>query len=190
MRAAQHIVYQSKNTVSESFDALLDAAVSEANALIEATRGEKSTIIAMRDSYGARMSQSFAFLRDIPSMDASLTDIRRDLETFTADNKWTKIFEICFLFKNLDILRMQEAIAEAISFTAKKFGSRGSGFVLNGTNFMDREPVPEETSGRSTVVTVCKKDGIKVDSTPIRPLPERDLWFERVWGKYRDLTEK
>jgi hypothetical protein len=55
---------------------------------------------------------------------------------------------------------------------------------------MDRQPVPEETSGRSTVVTVCKTGGIKVDTTPIRPLPDRDLWFERVWGKYRALTEK
>ena len=190
MRAAQHIVYQSSNKISESFDSILAEAVSEADALIDATRAEKSTLIAMRDHYGARMSQSFAFLRDIPSMETSVKEIRRDLETFTADNKWSSVFEICFLFKNLDILRMQEAIAEAISFTAKKFGSRGSGFVLNGTDFMDRQPVPEETSGRSTVVTVCKNGGIKVDTTPIRPLPDRDLWFERVWGKYRALTEK
>ena len=190
MRAAQHIVYQSTNKVSPDFDALLDAAVCEANAIIEATRAEKSTIIAMRDRYGARMSQSFAFLRDIPSMDSALKEIREDEKTFTEDNKWSSIYEICFLFKNLDILRMQEAIAEAISFTAKKFGSRGSGFVLNGTNFMDREPVAEDASGRGIVVTVSKDNGIKVGTTPIRPLPDRDLWFERVWGKYRALTEK
>ena len=190
LRAAEHIVYQSDNKVSPSFDALLGEAVKEADEIIAATKAEKSTIIGMRDTYGRRMSQNFAFLRDIPSMESAKEEIRRDLSTFTDDNKWRDIFEICFLFKNLDILRMQEAIAEAISYTAKKFGSRGSGFVLNGTNFMDREPVAEDASGRGIVVTVRKDGGIKVDTTPIRPLPDRDLWFERVWGKYRALTEK
>lgn len=191
MRAAEHIVYQSNNTVSENFDSILAAAIKEADALIEKTHAAKSTIIRKRDEYGKRMSESFAFLRDIPSMDSAEKLIKADLESFTEDNKWASVYEISAMFKNLDILRMQEAIAKTVLYVAKNFGSRGSGFVLDGTNFMDRCPNPEETSGREKVVTARKTDGeISIACVPVRPLPERDLWFERVWGKYRALTEK
>lgn len=191
MRAAEHIVYCSDNTVSPSFDSILDAAIAESDELIRKTYDKtNSTLIAIRDKYGRRMSQNFAFLRDIPSMEIAKAEIRDDISSFAEDNKWSNVFEICQLFKNLDILRMQEAIAEAISYTAKKFGSRGSGFVLSGGNFMDRNPVPENTDGREKVVTVHKNGGLLIDCIAIRPLPSRDLWFERVWGKYRAMTEK
>ena len=99
--------------------------------------------------------------------------------------------ELPFLFKNLDILRMSEAVAEAICYTARTFGSRGSGFVLSGTDFMDRTPLPEREDGRASVVTVKKGNGIEIDTVPVRPIPvDRDLWFERVWGKFREKTEK
>lgn len=191
LRAAEHIVYQSNNRVSESFDSILDSAVKEANEIIEKTHAEKSTVIKMRDAYGKRMSEGFAFLRDISSMDAAEASIKCDLKAFENDNKWASVYEIPAIFKNLDILRMQEAIAKTIAYTAKSFGSRGSGFVLNGGSFMDRCPVPENTEGRAQVVTAVKRDGeITIECVPVRPMPERDLWFERVWGKYRALTEK
>ena len=192
MRAAEHVVYRSENTVSENFDNILAEAVAEANTLIEATRGEKSTLIEMGEKYSTRMSESFAFLRDIPKMKAALADIEADKESFAKDNKWRSTYEIFKLFKNLDVLRMEEAIAKTISYTASAFGSRGSGFVLDGTNFMDRCPIPEDASGREKIVTVKKVSGkIEIDTVPVRPIPEsRDLWFEKVWGKYRALTEK
>ena len=166
--------------------------MAEADAIIAATRGEKSTVVAMRDKYSARMSQHFAFLRDIPSMERAAADIAADKASFTEDNKWKNVWDIPHLFKNLDILRMEEAIAETISYTAKTFGSRGSGFVLSGGDFMDRLPVAEDTSGREKIVTVTKRGGaLEIDCVPVRPIPrERDLWFEKVWGKYRALTEK
>ena len=191
LRAAEHIAYKSENTVSESFDKILEDAVNEANALIEATRADASTLISMNEKYSARMSQYFAFLRDIPSMEKAKGDIKSDIESFTRDNKWKNVYELFLLFKNLDIIRMEEAIAETISYTAKNFGSRGSGFVLEGTDFMDRCPIPEEPSGREKIVTVTKRSGIEIECVPVRPIPKsRDLWFEKVWGKYRALTEK
>ena len=192
LRAAEHIVWKSDNLPSESFDSIALAAVAEADAIIAATRGEKSTVIAMRDKYSARMSQHFAFLRDIPSMERALLDISADKASFSEDNKWKNVWDIPHLFKNLDIIRMEEAIAAAISYTAKTFGSRGSGFVLSGGDFMDRLPVAEDASGRERIVTVTKREGkLEIDSVPVRPIPtQRDLWFEKVWGKYRELTER
>ena len=137
------------------------------------------------------MSQYFAFLRDIPEMEKALLDIKRDTESFTEDNKWKSIYDIPHLFKNLDILRVSEAVAEVISYTAKSFGSRGSGFVLSGDDFMKRAPIPENTEGREKIVTVKKCGTLKIECVDRKPIPKsRDLWFEKVWGKYRALTEK
>jgi succinate dehydrogenase/fumarate reductase flavoprotein subunit len=98
MRAAEHVVYRSENTVSENFDNILAEAVAEANTLIEATRGEKSTLIEMGDKYSSRMSESFAFLRDIPKMREALEDIEADKKSFAKDNKWHSTYEIFKLF--------------------------------------------------------------------------------------------
>ncbi len=185
MRAAEHIVYQSKNTVSENFDAIVKATVDTANELIEKTKSDTSTLKAMRNRYGKRMSRDFAFLRDISVMSASIEEIGSDIDSFTEDNLWKEYSEIPALFKNLDIIRMQEAVAATILYTAKEFGSRGSGYVLDGTDFMDRLPVAENTDGRGKIVTVNKSEGISARCVPVRPIPtDRDLWFERVWNKY------
>ena len=191
LRAAEHIAYQSKNTVSPRFDEILAEAVSEADALIEATKGEGSTVLGARDKYSSRMSQYFAFLRDIPEMEKALEGIKSDVVSFTDDNKWKSVYDIPHLFKNLDILRVSEAVAEVITYTAKSFGSRGSGFVLAGEDFMMRNPIPEKTEGREKIVTVKKCGTLKIECVDRKPIPKsRDLWFEKVWGKYRALTEK
>ena len=191
LRAAEHIAYRSKNTVSPRFDEILAEAVSEADALIEATKGEGSTVLGARDKYSSRMSQYFAFLRDIPEMEKALEGIKSDVASFTEDNKWKSVYDIPHLFKNLDILRVSEAVAEVITYTAKSFGSRGSGFVLAGEDFMKRNPIPEKTEGREKIVTIKKCGTLKIECVDRKPIPKsRDLWFEKVWGKYRALTEK
>lgn len=188
MRAAEHIVYQSKNTVSESFESIVKAAVDSANALIEKTKSDSSTLKSMRNRYGKRMSRDFAFLRDISVMSASIEEIGADINSFSEDNLWKEYSEIPSLFKNLDIIRMQQAVAVTILYTAKEFGSRGSGYVLDGTDFMDRLPVAENTDGRAKIVTVNKSESISARCVPVRPIPvDRDLWFEKVWNKYNAI---
>ena len=192
LRAAQHIVYDSAAVPSDNFDKIAEAAKKEASALIEATKGERSTLSVMRARYASRMSGSFAFLRSIPDMKEALPGIGEDLEQFVQKNRWASPDEIPDLFKNLDIIRTSRAIATAILYTAERFGSRGSGFVLDGGDFMDRIPRPEDESGRGQIVTVKKDgDGLKIEVVPVRPIPVgRDLWFEKVWGAYRRRTEK
>ncbi len=190
MRAAEHIVYQSHCRPSRNFEEIAGMAAAEADAFLKATRAEISTLTFMRQAYSRRMSRSFAFLRDIPAMEGEAEEIRRDLSVFQEQNKWTEYREVPMLFKNLDMIRMQEAIAESICYTAKKFGSRGSGFVLSGGNFMDRKPAAEDVRGREQIVTVRKKDGAVItECVPVRPIPERNLWFERVWDEYRNRTD-
>ena len=190
MRAAEHIVYQSENAVSDNFDGILNEAVKKADALIEVTRGESCTLKDMKRAYGKRMSRDFAFLRDISAMSGEMERITADISAFDKQNKWCEYSEIPSMFKNLDIIRMQWAVATAILYTAKHFGSRGSGFVLDGGDFMDRSPVAENETGRANVVTVKKDDGLSVVCVPVRPIPQRELWFEKAWNKFNHIRSK
>ena len=84
---------------------------------------------------------------------------------------------------------MQEAIALSMIEAAKIFGSRGSGYVTRG-NCLDRNPVAEAEAGRGLVLTAVKSDGkIKTGKTPVRPIPKRELWFEKAWNTYKQIKE-
>jgi len=181
LRAAQHIAYDADNSVSENFDSILSAAIAEETAFIESTRGESSTVIATREKYQKRMSKSFAFLRSLPDMRAALADISADLDAFSVENSWASPIDIPQLYKNLDIIKMQKLIGSAILYTAERFGSRGSAFVTDGGDVMDRRPLPENTEGRGEVVVASAGE---IKCVPVRPIPERELWFERAWNKY------
>ena len=191
LRAAQHIVYESDNKVSRHYERILSDALRETRSLIDATSGEKSTLARTREKYQKRMSRDFAFLRDISSMTGAAEEISRDLNGFIYDNKWKDICEIPMLFKNLDIIRMQEIISKVILETAKSFGSRGSAFVLDGGSFMDRSPLPEEVSGREKIIVARGQNGkTNICSVPIRPIPDAELWFEKAWNRFRERTHE
>ena len=187
LRAAQHIAYDADNSVSENFDSILSAAIAEETAFIESTRGESSTVIATREKYQKRMSKSFAFLRSLPDMRAALADISADLDAFSVENSWASPIDVPQLYKNLDIIKMQKLIGSAILYTAERFGSRGSAFVTDGGDVMDRRPLPENTEGRGEVVVASAGE---IKCVPVRPIPERELWFERAWNKYNERVSR
>ncbi len=182
MRAAEHIASVADNSVSERFEEILGEAISCIDGIIARTQADCSTVRDMRETYAKRMSRAFAFLRDIGVMESALCEIESDLDSFEDKNKWSRVTEIPTLLKNLDIIKMQGAVARSMLFSAKKYGSRGSAYVLSGGDFMQREPIPENSEGRGYAVVL---DGECVSAVAIKPLPERDLWFESVWGKYR-----
>lgn len=74
-------------------------------------------------------------------------------------------------------------------YTAERFGARGSSFVLAEGSMMDRRPVPERTEGRGMIVTATKAGGITLDCVLVRPIPPRELWFEKVWNEFNANQE-
>lgn len=182
MRAAEHIASSADNTVSADYESILAAAISEVTRLVESTHGELSNLINMREKYAKRMSRAFAFLRDVTVMEEAMREIERDLAGFENDNSWKNVSEIPHLFKNYDIIKMQMAVAASMLFAAKNYGSRGSAYVLSGGDFMQRDPVAENADGRGYAVVLAENC---VEAVKVKPLPERNLWFESVWADYR-----
>lgn len=184
LRAARHIFLSGKKNVA-GFDNVLSSAVAEFNALFDKTKG-CSTVAEMREKYQTRMSKSFAFLRSTDDMAAELNNIYASLDRFVDENKWGKPYEIPQILKNLDIAYMSAAVGASILECASAFGSRGSSYVLGGDDFMARKPVPENEDGRSVVIT-AKSDGKRIvcGKRKVRPIPNRELWFEKVWNGFR-----
>lgn len=191
MRSAQHIAEQGDRTPSAHFETLAREALAWAEGLTEATRGERSTLGKQESRCRERMSRAFGFLRDISAMEKALEEIASDVASFREDNRWEKPAELPRLFKNYDSLLMAQAVAGSMVYTAKAYGSRGSSFVLRGGDFMDRSPLPEQEEGRDRVV-VLRKEGqaITLTAAPVKPIPDRDLWFETVWKEHQNRKSK
>ena len=182
MRAAEHIASVADNAASGNYEDILESAINEIESLVCNTRGESSTVLKMREKYSKRMSRAFAFLRDTDVMKEALVEIEQDLSNFEKDNSWEKVTEIPSVFKNYDIIKMQRAVAVSMLYAAENYGSRGSAYVLRGGDFMQREPIPENILGRDFSVVL---DSEGVGAVKVKPLPERNLWFESVWSEYR-----
>jgi succinate dehydrogenase/fumarate reductase flavoprotein subunit len=186
LQAARYIAYESEPRVCDSFDSIAAEAEKELMALFDATGSDESTVKAMQKQYEMRMSRYFAFDRRIPDMEDVLEEIKKDLASFTEHNKWTKPHEKVILLKNLDIIYCQEIIAASMLYTAKRFGSRGSALVRDAENNI----IPELMEGRKKIVTLKRDGEITINEREVRPIPDRNLWFEKVWGEFRRKTEK
>ena len=110
-------------------------------------------------------------------------EIDKDLEGFTAFNKWCHPCEIFEMYKNLDLLKMQRAIAHTALFTAARFGSRGSALVTAAGG----SPLPA-IDGAADHAVISAPHGVWCER--VRPIPERELWFERAWALHTAKKEK
>ena len=120
-----------------------------------------------------------------------MADLTGDVSTFERDNRWKTPAELPRLFQNYDSLLMGQAVARAMAYTARTYGSRGSSFVLRGGDFMDRDPLPEREEGRDRVVVLQKKgQAITLTAEPVKPIPDRELWFETVWKEHQNRKNK
>ena len=133
------------------------------------------------------MSENFAFIRDIGKMENGLSIIIDRKNNFIKENKWKEIYEIGQLFKNYDVIKMQEIIAKSMIYSAKNYGSRGSSFVIEEDDFLNRNTVAENKESRTKILCAVKNnDEICIKDRKRKPIPEnRDLWFEKVWNKYK-----
>ncbi len=190
MRAARSIAYKSRRENSARFYILLSLAVEETDRMIRATKSTETTLSKQRKAYQQNMSKCFAFLRKKDEMAQGKQIIEDQLKSFFKDNKWMTVKQIPYLLHNYDILLTQQAVALSMMEAAEKCGSRGSAFVCDG-DFMKRSPISENTAMRSRVITVqMKHETLQTNEYDVRPIPDRDLWFERVWGEHRRLTRE
>lgn len=190
LRAAEHIARRADRSPSPRFAEIAGREAENIRTWLAAMRGKTSTVAAMREQYQSCMSRSFAFLRDPADMKRAKRRLEQWKADFRTDNQWSSAHDLPHLFKNSEILDMAIAVADAMIFAAERYGSRGSALVGENCDPLSPDPVPEREEGRKEVLlTRSGQTGAPISSArPVRPIPERELWFETAWKTYREET--
>ena len=192
LRAAEHIARHADRAFSPDFEKIAERESNKLRALLDASQGEKPTVAEMRETYQKVMSKAFAFLRNLPEMKQTKDRLEERKAHFAQENRWASGKDIPQWFKNRELLDLALAVADAMIFAAERYGSRGSALVSESDDLLSPEPIPEREEGRKEVLlTRLDQNGKPVSSfRPVRPIPERELWFETVWKTYREETEE
>ena len=185
MRAARHVAFLSKQMPFDDFNAVLQEAVGQEEEFRQETYADKAVLTVWRERCQKEMSAHFSFVRKEEEMRKSLCLLQAMESQFSVENKWNTPRELCFLYKNREIIQTAVLVAESMIKAAERYGSRGSSFVLTQGDFMERKPMPEHESGRCERLIVNRMGGCtNWKAEPVDPIPNRELWFERAWNAF------
>ncbi|MDR0568351.1 MAG: FAD-binding protein [Spirochaetaceae bacterium] len=132
-------------------------------------------------------SASVTFLRTKENAENALAELDR-----LANTPIRRDTDIRNIFKAQEILLLSRLLYEAVLYYIERGGkSRGSYLILDRIG----ETVPlkdavETDSAFTDAVILSRYDGgsITTSSRPVRPIPDADTWFERVWRDWREKT--
>jgi succinate dehydrogenase/fumarate reductase flavoprotein subunit len=130
-------------------------------------------------------ARSAAFLRSRAGSAASLAlfaEMEGAAFTVAAD-------ELGAFFRFKEALLLSRLLHHSIIHYIDAGGlSRGSSAILEGALRVPLEGFPQDTAFHDAVLlTRCDEDGgIHSVFRPVRPIPDSDLWFEKVWRDYRE----
>ncbi len=148
----------------------------------------RADILAKRAEYAAVMTSCGAFIRDREKLENAVQSVRRELDGFASYRiaDASLLGELCI---NRDILITQYVYMSAIlAYIADGGKSRGSYLIADGGAPLPtgKETVEIDASHRDRVceVTLAGQE-VRAEWKPVRPIPERDNWFENVYNAYR-----
>jgi len=178
LRAALAIASKKDEVING--DSFIAESVNDLQKLIDSLKASEGNLFNKKEMYEKRMSKSFAFIRNINEMKNELVNIDNDLANYFKDIRWNNPNSLKVIFKTYEILLTSKLVAESMIYGATNFGSRGSSYVINDNDFLAKNPIKENMGGRNKRI-VADKNGVSLRD--IRPLPDRETWFEKVWNK-------
>lgn len=143
-------------------------------------------VSADMSAYGAHLRNTEELRKTVQQFDAFLAELSVMIpETDTVDCvRW---------FKVRDLLISAKAVAASILFAAEHIGTRGGSICCEeAVDFSSAErikqtPIQGCSFYDNQVLRYRMGDGCGF--VPVRPLPEPELWFEKVWDHYRTRKE-
>jgi len=163
MRAAQHIAGKPVTDPCPVMTAFTPPNI---------TYSQTPTVKANRRQTQELMSRYAAYRRDTAKMRELYTELTRRLESFFQENTISEDSELPYLYKSHDILLTQTAMLSAMIFAAESWGTHGGALVEDapgGASYCPSQVITTQ-SGQSYL-------------EPVRPLPDCDDWFERIWNE-------
>ncbi len=191
MRAAQHIACtqdESCPVIPSIAKAALRREVAFAKRVLQAS----GDVFAQREAFQKRMSSVAAHIR----RPDSIQDLSAQLPGMQ-DALGASFGNLPDAFKNRDLLLCAQAVLDAIYTASTQVGSRGSGLVLQedgavispalrAFSYKPSKPGYED----KVLITAYENDEFASEFSPVRPIPEKDDWFENVWNAFNERTAR
>lgn len=197
MRAAEHIACRPADPPACTQD-FIRLAEDTVGGLLAAWKTGAGDIPTVDDRYRwlrENMSSRAAHIRDAADLERLEQEIRTIRSNYYRQTALAGREDLVWLEKVRDMFITAEAVVSAMGLSARQAGSRGSALVLKpdglrvGDAFPHMAYTPEQPEKRSQIaVTYKQKDEFITRWSPVRPIPEEDDWFERVWNDYRERT--
>ena len=143
----------------------------------------------IRDSLGKRMSAYAAHIRHTESILKVKKEAAEQLQTLAEQTIISTVADMVAAFENVDLLIAQYVYAAAMENYAG--GSRGSYIIPdeNGVNdaagFFRFSQDNGQMSSKIQEVRYSSQ-ACEFSWDDVRPIPEKDDWFENVWREYRE----
>lgn len=183
MRAAEHIVYESRNKV-QTLENFLKCTANYTDDILKEIEKlnhnpeNKSDIFEKREEAQKMMSRYAAHLRLASEIKKLECDVLKSIPELFGRSHIQTVQEIPQVFRNRDILITQAAILSAMYKSGKEIGSRGSGLVLDKSG----EPISECLPGFNYVrcqpgfhdkliLTSLKHESFSPESVSFNPEP-------------------
>lgn len=155
----------------------------------------REEIFARRKEYGRIMSECGAFVRSPAAVSSAISSVRSCIRSFEADYAGAAPALMPEVMINRDILITALVYLGAIEdYIAHGGKSRGSYLVTERSIdelIAEGRDIETDEEHFSQVQTALYSGGeMKYAFSPVRPIPERELWFENVYNEYRKSSVK
>lgn len=182
MRAARHISLRKRHafSVGEKEKILAGALAETENFAAGLKHGG---IKNFRGECRKFFSENFSFVRDIGKMEKGVKILKSRLRLYPEENGAADLLSA---FVDYDMLIMQNMIAAAMLYSARRAGSRGSCVAIEGGAIVGENTVCRKKVFQTRLIGGVGGD-IICSERPVRPVPDADEWFESVWRKHKEL---
>ena len=161
LRAAEHIAKQpARKTSSPAFT-------------LPQIRYGESNLSAIREEYQLQMSNAADFDRSSRKMQALFEQVCKLCDDFFSIATIGDKTQMAELWKLYDMVLTQRSVLSAMLHSARTVGSHGSAYV-------DRLPCESADENSRTLTR-----GAVSESAAVSPMPNPELWFEKVLAKNR-----
>jgi len=170
MRAAEHIAGMSNNdpiSMPSAFESNLPPYIPP-----KIIYSQTPTVKTNRCQTQDLMSRYAAYRRNIAKMRELCDRLNLQYKNFFQENTIADDSELPFLYKSHDILLTQIANLSAMIYAAEEWGTHGGALV--------EDAPPSATYHPNQVIATLSGQS---HFEPVRPIPECDDWFERIWNE-------
>lgn len=199
LRAAEHIVQMKRKGKATWNDLIEHISVASAFLKEKAICADvlsdcRKRLEDMEKSIASDMSAYGAQLRDIKNLRLLKLKIAGALAELSDISEMVSARDVVVWFKVQNTLITANAVIDSILFAAEHIGTRGGSICCDtSVDFSSAASIMQMPVRNSDVYdgqVLCYQEKTGCTFVPVRPLPQTELWFETVWKKYRDRTEK